>query len=177
MKITVVGSGYAGICTGVGFALKGHDVVCIDIDEEKVKKLNAAQAPIYEEGLEDALKTAVKSGRFSASSDITKANESEVIFITVGTPQNSDGSINTGYMNDAAESISSVIDGRYRVVAVKSTVLPGTTENIVAPIFKGKNVGICANPEFLREGKALEDFLNPDRIVIGEDSRKTAFSV
>ena len=182
MRISIVGTGYVGLSTGVGFAKKGHDVVCVDIDEKKIKSINDGKPPIYEPNMSEYLEEVVRSGKLRATADLKGAVlNSEITFISVPTPQSDDGSANLSYIRKAAEDIGSVLSEKegYHVVVVKSTVVPGTTESIVLPALEkgsGKNAGdgfgLCMNPEFLREGRALEDFLNPDRVIIGsQDSR------
>ena len=169
MDICVVGGGYVGLTTAVCFAEMGNKVRIIDVDEEKVEKIKNGIAPIYEEGLQEMMKKNME--RISAQSDF-HFNE-KIVFICVGTPSMEDGSIDLRYVKEAAESIGENLnDGS--VIVVKSTVFPGTTSNIIKPIIK-KHVddfSIAMNPEFLREGKAIYDFMHPDRIVIGiEDER------
>lgn len=185
MKISIIGTGYVGLVSAVGFADHGHEVICVDIEEKKVSSINDGVSPIYEEGLEKKLKKVVRSGRLSATTDIEKAVEkSEITFICVGTPSDEEGKIDTSFLESATEDISKALDGKdeYHVVVVKSTVTPGTTDGIVKETLEsgsvevGKDIGLGMNPEFLREGVALDDFLDPDRIVIGgwdEKSRVT----
>jgi UDPglucose 6-dehydrogenase len=181
-KISIVGAGYVGLSTGVGFAKKGHSVICVDIDEKKIESINRGHPPIYEPGMADGLKEAVTGGRLRATADLKGAiMDSDVTFVSVPTPQSDDGSADLSYIRKAAEDIGSVLreKGGYHVVVVKSTVVPGTTEGTVLPALEngsgkkaGSGFGLCMNPEFLREGRALEDFLDPDRVVIGSlDSR------
>jgi len=177
MKIAIAGTGYVGLSTGVGFAIKGNNVICMDVDSKKVDEINSGIAPIYEPGLEDALKDVLSKGRLRATTDIKEAvHNTEISFISVGTPSKEDGSIDLKFIKSVAKDIGKALKDKekYHVIVVKSTVVPGTTENIVLPLIEehsgkkaGKDFGIAMNPEFLREGKALEDFLNPDRIVIG----------
>jgi len=178
MNICIIGAGYVGLCTGVGFASKGHKVVCMDIDQEKVDKINRGEPPIFEPGVEESLKSSLQSGNIKATSDLEQAlRETDMCFISVPTPSRDDGSIELGHITSAAQNVGNVlksIDGYYTVV-VKSTVVPGITEGSVVPALEGgsgkkagEGFGVCMNPEFLREGHALEDFLKPDRIVIGE---------
>ncbi len=185
MKISVIGTGYVGLVSGVGFAKHGHEVICVDIDEDIVQSINDAIPPIYEEGLEELLEKVVDSGRLSATTDLKNAvGKTDITFICVGTPSEEDGSIDTSAIEAATEEISEALDEKdeYHVVVVKSTVTPGTTDGMVKPILEmngkkvGDDFGLGMNPEFLREGVALNDFLDPDRIVIGgwdERSRKT----
>ncbi|MBP5475568.1 MAG: UDP-glucose/GDP-mannose dehydrogenase family protein, partial [Methanomicrobium sp.] len=190
MKITVVGGGYVGLVSGACLAKTGHDVTIIDTIPQKVDMINSGRPPIYEKGLEEILKSCV--GRnLCASLNYDSVAESDIALICVGTPPRPDGSANLEYIESAAESIGMEIGkaesrgvNRFRTVVVKSTVPPGTTEKIVFPAVM-KGVGSCAtadelsidigfamNPEFLREGLAVEDFLNPDRIVIGSGGGK-----
>ncbi|MDD4299930.1 MAG: UDP-glucose/GDP-mannose dehydrogenase family protein [Methanomicrobium sp.] len=180
MRITVVGGGYVGLVSGACLAELGHDVVIIDTVFAKVDMINSKKPPIFEKGLEDILKrTAGKN--LSASCSYESVSDSDVSLICVGTPPFEDGSANLEYIRSAAASIGNELKGKagkYHVVAVKSTVPPGTTENIVKKTVlecskrSEDDIGFAMNPEFLREGLAVEDFMNPDRIVIGSsDSR------
>lgn len=178
MHISVVGTGYVGLPAGTGLASRGNQVTCIDIDEEKVEKINNGECPIYEEDLPELLEEMVSRGKLSATTDTEKAvAESDITFLAVGTPMNEDGSINLDYIKQAAEDAAHGIEDKddYHVFVVKSTVVPTTTEEEIIPILEeasgkkaGEDFGVCMNPEFLREGTALNDFLEPDRIVIGE---------
>jgi UDPglucose 6-dehydrogenase len=179
MRISVVGTGYVGLTTAVGFASRGHDVTCLDIDKKKVESLRAGRCPIYEPGLGELLSEAIKAGRFRAESDPSCLAESDLIFICVGTPSKEDGSIDLTQLRQASEDIARNLGGEYPVIVVKSTVVPGTTESTVIPTVErisgrkaGKGFGVCVNPEFLREGRALEDFFHPDRVVVGELTRR-----
>lgn len=177
MKIAIVGSGYVGLCTAAGFASLCHDVTCIDVDKGKIEMINAGKAPIYEEGLDELLRKSIGK-TLKASTNLT--GSPDFIFIAVGTPSKEDGSINLGYIRQAAEDTGNFIKGvGYCVVVVKSTVLPGTTELVAGIIERisgkkaGRDFGVCMNPEFLREGQAMEDFFKPDRIVIGQIDKKS----
>jgi UDPglucose 6-dehydrogenase len=179
MKIGVIGCGYVGSVTGAGFAELGHDVLLVDIDREKVKLLNAAQAPVYEPGLEELI--ARNKVRLHATATIEKLADRDLSFICVGTPSHEDGSIDLTYIRSAAEDLGGVLaqTATYQLVVVKSTVVPGTTEHVVKPAIEaaahktaGSEFGLAMNPEFLREGSAVKDFFEPDRIVFGtEDER------
>jgi UDPglucose 6-dehydrogenase len=176
--ISVVGTGYVGLPAGAGLASKGHEITCVDIDEEKVEKINNGECPIYEEDLPELLEKVVSEGKLEATTDTENAvRNSDMTFLAVGTPMQDDGSINLEYIKqasrDAAEGIRNKDD--YHVFVVKSTVVPKTTEDEIIPAIEevsgkkaGEDFGVCMNPEFLREGTALNDFLEPDRIVIGE---------
>ncbi len=176
MKVSVIGSGYVGTVTAACFAELGHNVVCIDIDPEKVDMINRGKPPIYEEGLEELLKKhAGEKIRATTNYDDAVAN-TDISFICVGTPSDDNGNIDLGIVKAASQSLGSAIgkkDG-YHVVVVKSTVVPETTEKVVVPIIEqasgrkpGVDFGAGMNPEFLREGKAVDDFMDPDKIVIG----------
>ncbi len=175
MKIAVAGTGYVGLVSGVCLAEKGHEVICIDRLEEKVAKINAGIPPIYEVGLEDLLKKHI-GVNLTASTDLRSAIlESDMSLIAVGTPF--DGSaIDVSYIQAVSQEIGEALrdkDG-YHMVVVKSTVVPGTTDEVVLPILEkasgkkaGIDFGVGMNPEFLREGDAISDFMSPDRIVLG----------
>ncbi|MDF1557275.1 MAG: UDP-glucose/GDP-mannose dehydrogenase family protein [ANME-2 cluster archaeon] len=176
MKVSVVGSGYVGTVTAACFAELGHNVVCIDIDPEKVDMINRGEPPIYEEGLEELLKKhAGKTLRATADYD-NAISSTDISFICVGTPSDDEGNIDLSIVRAASESLGVALakkDG-YHVVVVKSTVVPQTTVKVVVPIIEnvsGKTAGVdfgaAMNPEFLREGKAVYDFMHPDKIVVG----------
>jgi len=183
MKISIVGTGYVGLCTSVGFAEKGYEVICVGRTEEKVNKINNGVPPIYEPGLDDYLKKALENKKFEATLDLNRAiKNSDASFICVGTPSRDDGSIDLGDIKKVSENIGEVLreTNNYHVVVVKSTVTPETTEKVVIPALEsksgkkaGRDFGVCMNPEFLREGVALKDFLEPDRIVVGEYDKKS----
>ena len=175
MKISVVGTGYVGLVSGVCLAEKGHEVICVDIDQAKVDRINAGESPIHEDGLEALLKKHVGE-RLQATTDLEQAiRESEVSLIAVGTPFDGDA-IDLSFIRQVSEGIDRVLADKedYHVVVVKSTVVPGTTDSVVLPILEaasgkkaGEDFGVGMNPEFLREGVAVEDFMDPDRIVLG----------
>lgn len=175
MKISVVGTGYVGLVSGVCLAEKGHDVTCVDNSLEKVEKINRGMSPIYEEGLDTLLKNNIGVG-LKATSDLESAIvNSDITLIAVGTPFDGD-EIDLQYIRQVAQEIGSALKNKsgYHVVVVKSTVVPGTTDDVVLPIIEefsgltaGKDFGVGMNPEFLREGTAIKDFMNPDRIVLG----------
>lgn len=182
MDISIVGTGYVGLVTGAGFAEKGHNVTCVDVDEEKVKLINSKIAPIFEEGLEDILSVVV--GRnLNATTNLRDAVLStEATFISVGTPSSDDGQVDLKYVKQVAEDLGKILKEKngYHVVVVKSTVIPGSSEDIIIPLLEkhsgkkaGKDFGVAMNPEFLREGVAVQDFANPDRIVIGSIDQKS----
>jgi UDPglucose 6-dehydrogenase len=182
MKISIIGTGYVGLITGVGFASRGHDVTCVDIDQKKVDMINRGEPPIYEKGLKEFLGQ-LAGKKLRATTDLEKAvRDTDVTFISVGTPSRKDGSIDLCYIEQAARGIGNVLKDKslFHTVVVKSTVVPGTTENTVQKAIEREsgrkqpsNFGLCMNPEFLREGMAIDDFLNPDRIVIGESDKRS----
>ena len=176
MKICVVGTGYVGIVTGATLAEAGHSVTCLDIIEEKIADIKKGISPIYEPELEQLIKNGLSSGNLDASTELEEnVANSEVVFICVGTPSNKDGSIDLRYIENVSKMIGKAIKNSKKeiVIVVKSTVVPLTTEETVQRIIleeSGRNrktLGIAMNPEFLREGVAVYDSLNPDRIILG----------
>lgn len=181
MKISIVGTGYVGLVSGACLAEKGHTVICVDVDTDKVDQINAGQCPIYEEGL-DSLVTRNVGTRLSATSDLAAAVlDTEITLIAVGTPF--DGvAIDTGYIEGASREIGEAIRDKdtFHAVVIKSTVVPGTTDETATPILEkasgkkaGIDFGVGMNPEFLREGVAIPDFMKPDRIVYGATDERT----
>ncbi len=174
MKISVIGTGYVGLVAGTCFAECGNDVIGVDIDERKLEALREGRSPIYEPGLEELLRRNQKEGRLSFTNDLaTAVKQSLFSFIAVGTPERSDGSADLQYVLDVATSIGRSMDG-YRVIVNKSTVPVGTADRVrhaVAAVTPHP-FDVVSNPEFLKEGAAIEDFMKPDRVVIGSDSAK-----
>jgi UDPglucose 6-dehydrogenase len=176
MKITMIGAGYVGLVSGACFADFGHDVVCVDVSQDKINALHAGQMPIYEPGLAELVKANVDGGRLSFTTDLAAgAAGADAIFIAVGTPsRRGDGHADLSYVYQAARDIAGVITGPC-VVVTKSTVPVGTgdeVERILREVAPDAQVAVVSNPEFLREGAAIGDFKRPDRIVIGcEDAR------
>ena len=176
MKIAIVGSGYVGLVTGTCFAEIGNNVICVDIDEEKINELNNNIIPIYEPGLEELVVRNKKEGRLSFTTDLKRAvKESEIIFICVGTPPKENGEADLSYVDNVARTIAEIMDS-YKLIVEKSTV-PVETGERVAKIIKAYNIhkvgfDVVSNPEFLREGSAVNDFMHPDRIVIGYESER-----
>tara|TARA_B100000029_G_C17497217_1_gene931388 strand:+ start:147 stop:1451 length:1305 start_codon:yes stop_codon:yes gene_type:complete len=176
MNVTVMGTGYVGLVTGATLSDSGHKVTCLDIIEEKVNELNQGKSPIFEPGLEELIKKGIQAKTLRGSTDIENCiRESDVTFICVGTPSNKNGSINLSYIKSASSSIGRALrvkEGEHTVI-VKSTVVPLTTEETVLPTiikkcgWKRERLGVGMNPEFLREGCAVNDAQKPDRIVIG----------
>jgi len=171
-KIAVIGTGYVGLTTGVALAYLGHKVLCVDKDKSKIEKLKRGIVPIYEPGLEDVLKKHKKNIKFTTNLK-EAVLKSEVIFICVGTPSKKDGSIDMTYFKKAIKEIADSLDS-YKVIVNKSTVPVGTgdwTKKEIKKYYKG-DFSVVSNPEFLREGSALKDFLEPDRIVIGVEEER-----
>jgi UDPglucose 6-dehydrogenase/GDP-mannose 6-dehydrogenase len=175
MKVSIVGTGYVGLVTGVCLADKGHQVICVDIDQQKVEKINQAISPIYEDGLAELLQGNIGI-RLCATTNLRQAiMDTDISLIAVGTPF--DGrEIDLSSIREVSRQIGEVLGDKpaYHVVVVKSTVVPGTTDEVVGPILEevsgkkaGLDFGLGMNPEFLREGRAIEDFMAPDRIVMG----------
>src|SRR5918995_541272 len=170
MHIAVIGTGYVGLVTGACFAEFGVDVTCVDIDSEKIERLSAGVMPIYEPGLGQLVTKNVQSGRLRFTTDIKEAVEQAlVIFLAVGTPPLPDGSPDLSFVEAAARSVAEHMNG-YKVIVTKSTVPIGTGEylrKLLRDTNPRLNFGIVSNPEFLREGAAISDFMRPDRVVIG----------
>jgi len=174
MKIAVVGTGYVGLVTGTCFAETGNTVTCIDIDELKIKKMRDGVIPIYEPGLDDIFSRNIKEGRLTFTNDLKRGvKDAEVIFLALPTPPGEDGSADLSYILAVADSLGGIID-EYKVIVNKSTVPVGTAEKVRKVISSKKvdNFDVVSNPEFLREGYAVKDFMEPDRIVIGTKSKK-----
>ena len=175
-KIAMVGVGYVGLVSGTGLADFGNEVVCADIDEKKIDMLNNGQLPIYEPGLLELVEKNVDKGRLKFTTDVESAiRKSEVIFIAVPTPPMDDGEVDLSYVFDVVDRIASAIN-EFKVVVTKSTVPVGTGDEIKKRLLeKGvdrKLFEVVSNPEFLREGSAVNDFMRPDRVVIGTESEK-----
>jgi len=181
MDISVVGTGYVGLVSGVCLAEKGHRVICVDLDQDKVAQINAGQSPIHEEGLETLLQRNIGS-KLTATTDLADAvSRSTLTIIAVGTPFDGQA-IDTSYIEAASKAIGTSLRDKkeFHTIVVKSTVVPGTTDKVVLPILEqasgkraGHDFGVSMNPEFLREGAAISDFMNPDRIVFGGSDDKT----
>ena len=176
MNITMVGTGYVGLVSGTCFSEFGFNVCCVDKDQEKISNLNKDMVPIYEPGLEDLIKKNKSAGRLTFSNDIDgNIRKSDIIFIAVGTPsRRGDGHADLSYVYQAAEQIGKKIDG-YTVVVTKSTVPVGTgleVKNIIKKVNPNADFDVISNPELLREGNAIQDFMRPDRVVVGFESEK-----
>jgi len=176
MNIAVVGTGYVGLVAGACFAETGNDVICVDINQKKVDALNAGDIPIFEPGLENLVKSNAKAKRLSFTTSIQDAvRASDIIFIAVGTPQDEDGSADITHVLAVARAIGENMNGP-KIVVDKSTVPVGTADLVKAEIEKVSKfpVEVVSNPEFLKEGAAIDDFLRPDRVVVGVASEKAA---
>jgi UDPglucose 6-dehydrogenase len=175
MKITVIGSGYVGLVSGICFAKLGHEVACIDKDKSKISKLKSGIIPIFEPGLKEILDEAIAAKKISFTDNLDSAlKNSKAVFIAVGTPQDEDGSADLSYVLAAAKEIAQKSDS-YKLIITKSTVPAGTgykIRNLIKRTNAKLEFSIASNPEFLREGSAIDDFMNPDRIVIGVEDAK-----
>lgn len=177
MKVSIFGTGYVGLVTGSCLAHSGHQVICVDVDEQKVSRLEKGEIPIYEPGLESVVKQSVKEGRLQFTTDAQRAvNFAEVIFIAVGTPPDEDGAADLRYVLQVANTVGEYMQD-YRLVINKSTVPVGSADKVseqIAKALSARNTDIkydvASNPEFLKEGAAVSDFMKPDRIIVGTES-------
>lgn len=176
MDIAVIGTGYVGLVTGAGLSDFGNDVVCVDIDEKKIEALRKGVIPIYEPGLDKLVSKNVSEGRLRFTTDLSQAiGEARAIFIAVGTPPKADGSADLRYVEDVARTIAKHMNGP-KLIITKSTVPIGTgrvIEKIIESSGTNHKASVASNPEFLREGSAIEDFMKPDRVVIGASDQET----
>ena len=185
--ISIIGVGYVGLCTGVGFASKGFSVVAADNDSEKIAKLKEGTPTFYEPNLHSLLKETIENGLLHLTNSTEKAVvETEITYIAVGTPSKLDGSIDLKFIEAASYEIGKALSNKteYHTVVVKSTVVPGTTQNRVKPILErnsqkkcGEGFGLCMNPEFLRQGSAFHDTFHPDRVVIGQYDKNSGDAI
>jgi UDPglucose 6-dehydrogenase len=181
MRVTIFGTGYVGLVTGACLAESGNHVVCVDIDAGKIERLNHGEMPIYEPGLEALVKRSVEAGRLTFTTDVAQGVAHGLFqFVAVGTPADEDGSADVRYVLEVARSIGQHLT-QYRIVINKSTVPVGTADRVKAEIQKvlderraGVEFDVVSNPEFLKEGAAVEDFMKPERIVVGTDNPRTA---
>ncbi|CAD7041677.1 UDP-glucose/GDP-mannose dehydrogenase family protein [Pseudorhizobium endolithicum] len=177
MNVVMIGAGYVGLTTGACLAELGHRVVCIDTDAMKIARLKRAEVPIYEPGLSELIRRHMMAGRLAFSDDLASAApQADAIFIAVGTPSDDDGDIDLSYVKGAAAELAPLVKSD-AVIVIKSTVVAGTARmiaNLVAEIRGDSDVHVASNPEFLREGSAIGDFLEADRIVIGADDARSA---
>src|SRR5262245_16098744 len=181
MRVTIFGTGYVGLVTGACLAETGNHVVCVDIDRAKIENLKRGKLPIYEPGLEQIVKRTSEAGRLKFTTDVAEGVAHGLFqFIAVGTPADEDGSADVRYVLEVARSIGANL-AEYRIVVDKSTVPVGTADRVKAEIQKALDArgaavefDVVANPEFLKEGAAVEDFMKPERIVVGVDNPRTA---
>jgi UDPglucose 6-dehydrogenase len=176
MRIAMIGTGYVGLVSGACFSEFGIDVVCVDKDEVKISRLDRGEIPIFEPGLDDLVANNVRAGRLTFTTDLKSAvREADAVFIAVGTPtRRGDGHADLSYVYGAAKEIAEAMDG-YTVVVTKSTVPVGTGREVARIIRETRpdaDFDVCSNPEFLREGAAISDFMRPDRVVIGTESER-----
>lgn len=174
MRLCVVGTGYVGLVAGTCFAESGNDVICVDIDAQKIDRLRQGIIPIYEPGLQELIKRNVAEGRLSFTTDLSGAvRQSLICYIAVGTPQGGNGAADLGAVIRVAAEIATAMDG-YRVIVNKSTVPVGTADRVrqVVASRTSHPFDVVSNPEFLKEGAAIEDFMKPDRVVIGSESER-----
>ena len=174
-KIAIIGTGYVGLVSGAGIAEFGHYVTCADIDQNKIDQINRGEIPIYEPGLKSLVSENIQKGRLTFSSEVDPCIEAaDIIFITVGTPQDRNGESDLSAIKTVAETIGVHLNG-YKLICTKSTVPIGTGK-MIESIIRSKNTNAdfdyASNPEFLRQGAAVKDFLHPDRIVVGTSSKK-----
>jgi len=174
MQIAVVGTGYVGLVAGACFATTGNHVICVDIDEDKIERLRRGEIPIYEPGLEDIVMDGIEKERLKFTTDLASAVQaSEIIFIAVGTPPNEDGSADLQHVLAVASGIGKAMNG-FKVIVDKSTVPVGTAAKVTEEVQKHTDheFSVVSNPEFLKEGDAVNDFLKPDRVVVGADDER-----
>ena len=172
MNLAVIGTGYVGLVAGTCFAETGNDVVCVDIDEEKIAMLKSGKVPIYEPGLEEIVRRNAEDQRLSFTNELGSAvKKSEIIFIAVGTPQSATGHANLSYVEATARSIGKAMNG-FKIIVTKSTVPVGTADLIKGWLSEETRqpFAVASNPEFMKEGAAVEDFMKPDRVVLGGDN-------
>ena len=186
MRVSVIGAGYVGLVTAAALASKGHNVTVVDTDEAKVSMINQKKSPIFEEGLDDMLSNCVESNRLRATGDYEEILATDITLICVGTPSNSDGSMDLSYIKESAKDIGRMLGAKSErhTVVVRSTVVPGTTKKVIIPALEQHSrkkahvdFDVAVNPEFLQEGKALHGFFNPDRIIIGEEEQRAGDKV
>ncbi|MEM9844570.1 MAG: UDP-glucose/GDP-mannose dehydrogenase family protein [Pseudomonadota bacterium] len=178
MRLAVIGTGYVGLVSGVCFSDFGHDVVCVDRDDTKIARLKAGKVPIYEPGLEDLMARNIAAGRLRFTTDLSEALDgAEAVFIAVGTPtRRGDGHADLTYVMDAATEVAQTLS-RYAVIVTKSTVPVGTNRKLAEAVRAAApdlDFDVASNPEFLREGAAIDDFMRPDRVVVGVESDRAA---
>src|SRR5215203_3410564 len=175
MRLAVIGTGYVGLVAGACFAESGNDVVCVDKDQHKIETLNAGEMPIYEPGLEELVRRNRQEGRLTFTTALDAAvEEAQIVFIAVGTPQGEDGSADLQHVLAVARDIAKAMNG-YKVIVDKSTVPVGTSERVAAEVAAATDhpFSVVSNPEFLKQGAAIDDFMKPDRVVIGTSDQQS----
>jgi len=181
LSISVIGAGFVGLVTASALASKGHNVIVLDTNAEKVNSINKGESPIFEEGLDKLLADCIRSKQLRAATDYREITDTNITLICVGTPSNPDGSIDLSYITDSAKDIGKMLGKKseHHTVVIRSTVVPKTTAEVIIPILEkysggktGKDFNVVFNPEFMQEGKALQGFFYPDRIIIGESDKK-----
>jgi len=184
-KISVIGVGYVGLCTALGLASRGYSVVASDIDAEKINKINQGAPPFFEPGLEEKLSKCIQKGTLTGLTNQTDRAilTTDFTYVAVGTPSKPDGSIDLTYIKSAVAAIGKALKQKssYHLIIIKSTVVPGTTQNVLLPLLELESAkkcsvdfGLCVNPEFLRQGSAFHDTLHVDRIIIGSPDPQTS---
>ena len=183
ITLSIFGLGRVGLCLAICYASRGFKVIGVDIDEEKLRILSEGKPPFYEPRLEELLMASLNCRTIRFTNSYTEAvKDSDISFVTVGTPSMPDGSVNLIFIKQVSQQIGAALRSKdgWHLVVVRSTVPPGTTENVVKPLIEessgrecGEGFGLCMNPEFLSEGSAIDGILNPDRIIIGEYDKKS----
>ncbi|MEO5723093.1 MAG: nucleotide sugar dehydrogenase, partial [Ilumatobacteraceae bacterium] len=175
-RIAIIGTGYVGLTTGACFASLGHDVVCADVDESKIERLNRGEIPIVEHRLDELVADGLRKGnlRFVLGA-VNAVHDCEVAFLCVPTPQGEDGSADLSYVERAAREIAPALP--YECIVVNKSTVPVGSAKVVERVLQRPDVRVVSNPEFLREGSAVEDFLRPDRVVVGSDDKAAAMFV
>ena len=177
MRVAIIGTGYVGLVAGAMFAKVGNNVICVDKDENKINLLKNGEVPIYEPGLKQIVLDDIEENLIEFTTDINKIKNSKIIFLAVNTPSSETGEFNLEYLKTAAKEVAQAIkdSAEFKIIVNKSTVPPGTAElikNIISQYVDKNNFAVVSNPEYLKEGKAVDDFESPDRIVIGSDNEE-----
>src|SRR5215467_2795072 len=182
-RISIIGMGYVGLCTAAVFGSKGLKIIGIDVDQDRVRSIAAGISPFYEPKLDQIIRKTIKTKKLQVTSDIEGIAQTDITFLTVGTPSLPNGSIDLTFVKNAIRETGQILRGKksYHLVVIKSTVIPGTTTNTVKPLLEktsqklvGPELGLCTNPEFLREGSAIQDTVKPDKILAGVYDEKSA---
>ena len=173
MNITVIGTGYVGLVSGVCFSEFGFNVICVDNNKQKIESLKKGQVPIYEPGLDDLMKKNTDANRLKFSYDTKESvKNADIVFIAVGTPSKADGNADLSYIYSVVEELASCIN-KHAILVIKSTVPVGTTKTIKQFLLdRNVDIDVAFNPEFLKEGAAIDDFMHPDRVILGIENKK-----